>query len=153
MKLLVTLFITFLFLTSGSCNKNPLVEEFYTITIDNESRKSIYFYPYDMFSAIQYPDTTLPSIDPRATILGANARFYIDKREPWIKEFNMLVADTLSIFIFDSEVYENADWSEIRDDYNILKRYDLSLEDLEQIDFTVTYPPDASMQGVKMYPR
>ena len=58
----------------------------------------------------------------------------------------------MSVFIFDSEVLENIEWKEIRDNYMILKRYDLSLEDLQKLDFTLYYPPTEEMKDIKMYP-
>ena len=58
----------------------------------------------------------------------------------------------MSVFIFDSEILENIEWKEIRDNYMILKRYDLSLEDLQKLDFTLYYPPTEEMKDIKMYP-
>ena len=42
---------------------------------------------------------------------------------------------------------------EVRKGYKVLARYDLSLEDLERLNFELSYPPDNRMQGIKMYPR
>ena len=65
---------------------------------------------------------------------------------------NIIINDTMSVFIFDSEILENIEWKEIRDNYMILKRYDLSLEDLQKLDFTLYYPPTEAMKDIKMYP-
>ncbi|MEO1022414.1 MAG: hypothetical protein AAFW89_07705, partial [Bacteroidota bacterium] len=62
-------------------------------------------------------------------------------------------SDTLSLFVFHVDTLAKYDWEGILKQYNILMRYDLSLEDLERLDFTVTYPPDKSMKGVQMYPK
>ena len=35
---------------------------------------------------------------------------------------------------------KNKEYDKIRSDYNVLKRYDLSLDDLEKRSWTVTYP-------------
>lgn len=152
MKKIILLLVISLFLISGSCEKNPFVERFYTITVINQSSQMIYFLPYDKFSEIQYPDTTLPIQKPDATILGIGAKFYIDKREPWSNEINELPADTLSIFFFDKTVFEDSSWTEITNNYLVLKRYDLSLQDLERLNFNVPYPPDETMEGIQMYP-
>lgn len=152
MKLSIQCLITIILLNSNGCVNFSLVETFYTFTIVNESSEPIYFYEASLSASMQYPDTVLSESKPDAAIVRVNSRFLIDSRTKWSKILEDLPSDTLSIFIFDAEVYENTDWSEIRDDYNILKRYDLSLGELERLDFTVTYPPDVSMEGVKMYP-
>ena len=48
--------------------------------------------------------------------------------------------DTLMIFIFDEATLKTVPWDTIRKNYMILKRYDLSLEDLVKMDWRVTYP-------------
>ncbi len=66
--------------------------------------------------------------------------------------FKDLPADTLSIYIFHLDTLKNNTIEDIQSGYKILKRYDLSLEDLEHLDYKLSYPPDAKMSGVKMYP-
>ncbi|NLL27401.1 MAG: hypothetical protein GX259_01250 [Bacteroidales bacterium] len=63
-----------------------------------------------------------------------------DSKEKWEKVFKKLPKDTLSIFIFDSDTLAKYSWDRIRSDYNILKRYDLSLKDLETQNWTISYP-------------
>ncbi len=58
----------------------------------------------------------------------------------WKSFFEELPQDTLSVFIFHADTLKKYSWEEIRDGYKVLKRYDLSLEDLEETDFTITYP-------------
>ncbi len=60
--------------------------------------------------------------------------------------------DTLSIFIFHSDTVSSYPWQTIRTEYKILKRYDLSIADLERLNYKVSYPPDNRMENVKMYP-
>ena len=60
--------------------------------------------------------------------------------------------DTLSIYLFHVDTLAKYSIDEIREDYKVLQRYDLSLEDLEHLDYKLSYPPDAKMSGVKMYP-
>jgi hypothetical protein len=58
----------------------------------------------------------------------------------WERFFQELPKDTLSVFIFHTDTLNKYSWEEVRDGYMILKRYDLSLEDLKQCNFTITYP-------------
>ena len=151
MKNIRILCILSLLLISSAC-EDTFGEKFYTIFIDNNSSKTVYFYTYDEFSEIQYPDTILPSTNPGPTILGSGARFYIRDRKPWPELINELSSDTLSIFFFADNIYEDSSWSAISNQYLILKRYDLSIDDLERINFKVPYPPDETMEGIQMYP-
>jgi hypothetical protein len=48
-------------------------------------------------------------------------------------------------------------WETIRQEYNILVRYDLSLQDMNMLrnrngDTEIQYPPDSRMRDMKMYP-
>jgi hypothetical protein len=60
---------------------------------------------------------------------------------------------TLMIFIFDGEVIGKMSWWELVErDYLVLQRYDLSLQDLEKLNWKVYYPPTKAMQDMKMFP-
>jgi hypothetical protein len=58
----------------------------------------------------------------------------------WNKFFEILPHDTLSLFIFHTDTLNMYSWEEVRDGYKILWRYDLSLEDLQGMNWTITYP-------------
>jgi hypothetical protein len=58
----------------------------------------------------------------------------------WEKFFQELPYDTLSVFIFHTDTLNKYTWEEVRDGYKILKRFDLSLKDLQYMDYTVKYP-------------
>lgn len=107
--------------------------------IINNSSHTIYF--YDSFA---YPDTTLRSEDnpinspeTNSVLAGATLTNRI-KQGGWEGEFKY--HDTLMIFIFDETTLKTIPWDTIRKNYMILKRYDLSLEDLVKLDWIVTYP-------------
>ena len=63
-----------------------------------------------------------------------------------------LFRQTVSLYIYNPDTLAKYKWQQIIDDYNILKRYDLILGDLQRLDFKVAYPPDAGMEGIQMYP-
>ena len=107
-----------------------------------------------------YPDTTLTldkqhyvsfAINPGKRLMDNISNISYEK---WISSFPL---DTVSIFIFDVDVLKNCSWEEIQRDYKILKRYDLSMDDLTQL-FNSTgtpeihYPPSVKMKDMKMYP-
>ena len=44
------------------------------------------------------------------------------------------------IFLFSKDTIDQVPWDRIRDEYLILRRYDLTLEDLEAMNWTIEYP-------------
>ncbi|MCL2727598.1 MAG: hypothetical protein FWD56_04360, partial [Bacteroidales bacterium] len=66
------------------------------------------------------------------------------KEDPWV--------DTLSFFIFDADIFNAYTWEEIQSGYMVLKRYDLSPQDLRALRRRITYPPDERMKNMKMHP-
>lgn len=46
----------------------------------------------------------------------------------------------IHIYIFDKDTLKTVSWDQIRDDYNVLRRYDLTLEDLEAMNWIIEYP-------------
>ena len=61
-------------------------------------------------------------------------------------------SDTLKFYILDAVVVENTPWEVVARDYLVLKRYDLTLEDLQRLDWKITYPPTYAMKDIKQYP-
>ena len=118
-------------------------------------------YPIIYFTGINesllpavYPDTTL-NVDSFSLEAKIQPRENLDlwARGVRIKDlFDDLPGDTLSIYLFHIDTLKNNTWADVQAGYKILKRYDLSLEDLEHLDYKLNYPPDAKMSGVKMYP-
>ena len=153
MRAILYLYIT---ITLGiqSCEKVAMDKDF-PLYVQNQSSHSINVFLNDNDDNFAiYPDTTIsyvqngiieiPSSEKQA-VAGGSAN--------WESVFKVSVpGDTLSVFVFHTDTLSKYSWSQIRKDYNILKRYDLSLGDLQRLNFVVTYPPDASMGGVRMYP-
>ncbi len=126
----------------------------YAVTLENNADHSIgcCFALGGKFFTL-YPDTTLPQTGryiPKE--IRPNSRFYKDSGLKWKEVYAQLAQDTMSVFIFHTDTLNKYPWEKIRDDYMILKRYDLSLEDLERCDYLLTYPPNEQLKGVKMYP-
>ena len=101
---------------------------------------------------VYYPDTLLPKKRPeiRNIRVGKVDSFY--PIYSWEKEFRLLPKDTLSIYIFSRDTLDYYRWSEIRENHKYLIRYDLSLDDLNMLDYDIRYPPSAKMRNMKMYP-
>ncbi len=144
MRKMQILFLTVLLLSSTCENEDEDCHK--RITIINNSEKSIY-----VVGDTNYPDTTYfrhssgPTEDPYNYRISAKSSSDrpLQNRSCWETIFSygdQISSDTLMIFIFDAEVLETEEWSDVVHDYKVLKRYDLSLDDLMQNDFTITYP-------------
>ena len=71
--------------------------------------------------------------------MASGSKTPYDSDEKWDKVFEKLPSDTLSIFIFSGDTIAIYDWQTIRSNYNVLKRYDLSYQDMESLNWTITY--------------
>jgi hypothetical protein len=87
-----------------------------------------------------YPDTAISELKPSFCFVAAHGRNYLGNGEKWENVFPKLPADTLSIYVFSADTLKAFDWSQIRTGYKVLKRYDLSLQDLEKTNWVINYP-------------
>ncbi len=154
MKKLLFILCVFLF---TQCEKLVMDRE-YSLTLKNNSDFSIIYFTGVNINPLPavYPDTTLYvdsfSMEPTIIVSPGEIKYLIRSGVHLSNTIKELPADTLSIYLFHIDTLKNNTWSDVRDGYKILKRYDLSLEDLEYLDYKLSYPPDAKMSGVKMYP-
>lgn len=115
-----------------------------TITFKNETTGTLY-----VTSSYQYPDTSTfsgvpnPVLDPNFTKVLPNET---NTQVLWGRDCielafkDLIPYDTLMVYVFDSEVLESTSWETVKANYLILKRYDLSLQDLKNTNWTITYP-------------
>lgn len=135
MKNTFKLSILLFFLLSASACKDPPFDRVYRFWIENKSDKFINFLVSDT-----YPDTTIPDIYNKIKGVSSGSKRPYDSDKKWEDVFDKLPSDTLSIFIFSDNTISNYDWQIIRTNYMILKRYDISLDDLENQKWIITYP-------------
>ena len=119
-------------LCSSGCES--LVDHVYSIKIQNNSKDTVQFY-----ESYNYPDTTIDVTKPRLKMVYPLKYSYLDSKKDW-DEVLVSPKDTISIFILSKDMVDKYDWAKIRSDYNILKRYDLSLDDLKRQSWKATYP-------------
>jgi len=139
-KPMILLMIIFLLVNSSACEELAMDRE-YTIDLENRADYSIgcYFATGGKYGTF-YPDS-LPETNNYVTydISEVNMPGYMGSLK-WSKFFRELPHDTLSVFIFHTDTLKNNSWEEVRDHYKILKRYDLSQDDLEKMHWKIVYP-------------
>lgn len=128
---------------------------FYSFGFKNNSASELYLkYPVypERWQYGFYPDTTIrftlyTSIIPVNFV--ASEKTTCKTIEGWFSKFPN---DTVSLFIFDAEVVESNSWEKVVDEYLVLQRYDLSIEDFKKLGSLIPYPPTPEMKDMHMYP-
>ncbi len=125
-----------------------------TIEVINNSDKAVYTYlstsypdTLDMYGVPSSPYPSIYKIEPYERNKSALSlrEFY----EVIFRDGGQIPSDTLMVFFMDAEKLE----SETTHVHNsIIQRYDLSLQDLQQVNWMLTYPPSSEMKNIKMYP-
>ena len=108
------------------------------IKIKNNANHAIYF---DVCYSL--PNKEIPSTSPTSNVqkYKCNANDYKSfGTYSWSQLINNLPSKKIRLFIFHADTVETVDWEKIRKEYKVLKWYDLSVEDLEKMDWTVEYP-------------
>lgn len=102
--------------------------------INNNSDDHIYF-----SLGYTYPDKTIPINYPSR--IDSRDGITVFSPSKWENVFkNRLHADTLMIYIFDAKTMEKYKWYQIQKNNKYIKRYDLSLEDMEKRNWIIEYP-------------
>jgi hypothetical protein len=130
----IFLILSCLLIVNSSCHK----DEGLKLRVNNISEKAIYV---SWTSA--YPDTSLnhmvnPTYNSQINKVGAHRiqpDYYGDPSKAFFKSI-----DTLSVFVFDAQVLENTPWDTVKGKYLVLKRFDLSFDDLNKLNWIITYP-------------
>ena len=173
MKKSVLLFVSLLFigLLFFSCEISDPNDPYYLFQIHNISDVDIISYQASGNEAqpTMYPDTLLPSSfyedmdikeclesSDSGIIVKPEARFPI---MPYLyptiskRRFNQhFKSGIYSVFIIDAQTAQEKSWEDIRKDYDILVRYDLTYDDLKALNNSIPFPPTEKMKDMKMYP-
>ena len=122
-------------------------------------RYGLHFQNYADFELSAYGnisnDTTLAFKCPQLEFIWKHAIQYdwislLEEKKDWISA--MSSTDTLRLFLFHRDSVDYLGWNKIRDDYMVLVRYDLSQEDIYNLDAEIHYPPTDAMKDIHMYP-
>ena len=67
-------------------------------------------------------------------------------------DFSSHLMDTLIIFVFNADTATLQGWEYVKDHNLVTQRYDLSLSDLQNLNWSLTFPPTEEMRNIKMWP-
>ena len=110
----------------------------YRLKVINNSNRSI----YAAYSQ-EYPDTTI--VFSAAPFYSNPWKAYpsetitLGRGGSWEDAFKERIQQKLIIFIFDASIADKTPWDTIKMNYLILKRYDLTMKELDSLDFKVIY--------------
>lgn len=146
------IFLFFAIFTFQSCEL--FGDTFYLIELNNKSDHDIRFAIGTAGTQYVYPDTlmTQNKSDMGLASLPSGINTFIGKGTPWEDRFRQLPKDTLSFYIFNKDTLNTYTWETIRDEYKIMVRYDLSIEDIQFLNYKIIYPPTEQMKNMRMYP-
>jgi hypothetical protein len=131
-------FILIIAFSTAACRKlNLFGGEDDKLIIQNNSNLRIYIYPQ-----VNYPDTTInpynPSVNENYEVFPHTEKRII--QHSWDQVVTMSPSDTLMMFIYDANMIDSTSWDTVIYNYITLMRYDLSLEDLQGMNWKITYP-------------
>jgi hypothetical protein len=133
------LLLLFLILGCTPCGKEDFFDA--TLTIVNNSTQDIIH-----SRSVRYPDTLLRSSISPFGDKGQYSRFITPTgtTRAYLTDYRITIesldSKTLILYLFSADTIEQVPWERIRDEYIILKRYDLTLSDLDSMNWTITYP-------------
>ena len=155
MKNVIKLLLLSLILMSTKCEDKESENCHTSIRFSNNSEKDLYVRLYDLV----HRPPGVSEIEHISSTVQQRYKVYTgeqDNREAThqiscIESF-FRGQDTKTLYVFDAAVVENTSWGVVARDSLVLKRYDLTLEDLQRLNWFITYPPTEAMKDIKMYP-
>ena len=111
--------------------------------VKNDSPSRIYIWHSRDYTIHHFPDISLPEEKPLYfnSIAPGNTVGSGPEDPDWEGIFAQLPGGKFTVFVFSKDVVDNTPWETVRDDYLILERFDVTLEELKALDYTLTYSP------------
>jgi len=154
-----------------SCFTEPIKN----VYVNNQTSDSVYVYlatGYFKDEYTVYPDTMLPkdkNLGPKwdnrnlSSYIAIVPPYNDGHKERIIKEIvgrekmsdffkDVLPLDTLSVFFFSPDTVRFYGYDRVAAENRIWVRYDLSISDMEMLNYIFPYPPTPQMEHMKMYP-
>lgn len=117
-------------------NNSDLEISFYSYSLLPISRLYGEFYPDTLLKQDTLKDYSLSHVKPHSHIWVGTGFNYREIKKGNIPYYN----DTLMFFVFSRDTLKKYSWEEIKKNYKILKRYDITGRQLNDQNWTITYP-------------
>jgi len=151
MKNAILSFLVVGFITLTACFSCDGPKGHYELNVVNNSTNDIY-----MYYGANYPDTTIkeynPAVSSSSYLIKNKSSNSINNGDPIEFRFKEHRSDTIIFFLFDATIAKTIPWDSVMKNYLVLQRFDLSLEDLVRLNWTITYPPTDEMKNIHMFP-
>ena len=155
MKNIIKILLLSLICMATKCEDKESENCHISIRFSNNSEKDLYVRFYDLV----HRPPNMSEIEHISSTVRQRYKVYTgeqDNREATHQssciESYFRGQDTKTLYVFDAAIVENTPWEVVAKDYLVLKRYDLTLEDLQRLDWRITYPPTEAMKDIAQYP-
>ena len=138
------------FIVTWMCTASTCAMDYdYPLYLKNNSNQDLRFAHPDG----DYPDTIPPIEITGVTIKTLSTNRVGGGSGKWESVYKVNhPSGIMSLTILSCDTLAKYPWEQVREDYNILVRYDLRLQDLYKLNFVIVYPPSEAMKDIKMYP-
>lgn len=127
-----------LMLFASGCKKTD--ESIQEIRVENSTGKTVMVTAgCTEYGMPLYPHTLLPAFRPTMIRIPPFDYDELETSKDWEKLISHLPSDTLSIYIFDAVVVDTWEWSQIKEEYKLLKRMDVTIESLAKNRYIVRF--------------
>lgn len=146
------LFLLIAFVVSGCDLLRSIITE-HGIFMRNDTNDHLLVWgTYDQNNGTRLPDgrPECYPVHPSKYCSQSPYTFIMGQGYDWPKSLSD--TDTIRVFVLDKKQYDETDWDTIRDQYQILQRYDFAKADLNFLGWHIAYPPTPEMKDIKMWP-
>ncbi|MDR3244939.1 MAG: hypothetical protein LBT50_00720 [Prevotellaceae bacterium] len=125
--------------------------------VNNTSFDMYYYVAFGDKENSVYPDILISFNKEELGRIKAQSYFVLATWKSIESLIDKIPSDTLSIYYFHPDTLNKYSWKEIQQGYKVLRRYDLSIEDIHSLKNEydvpeIPYPPTEAMKNMKMYP-
>jgi hypothetical protein len=151
MKKIFLIIGSYLIFSAVTCTKDT-DDEHHHILFCNETDYNVY-----LARSYDYPDTSLlhtQNVMTPGWYRAVESHNYnneaLTSRGSYESKF--ISMDTLIVFVFNADTLSDYGWDNVKDCYKVAQRYDLSLSDIQNLNWKLAFPPTEEMRNIKMWP-
>lgn len=109
------------------------------VWLNNQTDKPVYLqFSYD------YPDTSMsfqnPRLEGHSLLIPAYTRKWINTGKCMEVHIENSPGKKMSLFVFDAQLVDTTPWSQVRQNYQVLKRIDYTVDELNNTNLSIDFP-------------